>query len=66
VIRSIALDTGTITTVASSASDVSILASNASRKGAAVFNDSTAILYLANANTTSSSLTSSATGRKST
>jgi len=46
--------TGTITSVAGSASDVSILASNASRKGASVFNDSTAILYLALANTTSS------------
>lgn len=46
--------TGTITSVAGSASDGTILASNSSRKGASVFNDSTAILYLALANTTSS------------
>jgi hypothetical protein len=32
--------------VASSASDVTILAANANRYGAAVFNDSTAVLYL--------------------
>lgn len=38
--------TGTETNVASSATDVTILASNTSRKGAAVFNDSTATLYL--------------------
>lgn len=45
-----------ITSVGGSASSVSILASNASRKGAAVYNDSTAVLYLklgATASTTS-------------
>lgn len=46
--------TGTITSVASSATDVTVLASNASRKSAAVYNDSTQILYLALSNTTSS------------
>lgn len=38
--------TGTQSNVASSASSVTILASNANRLGAAVYNDSTAILYL--------------------
>lgn len=38
--------TGTQTSVASSASDVTILASNANRLGAMVYNDSTQILYL--------------------
>lgn len=38
--------TGTQSSVASSATDVTILAANTSRKGAAVYNDSTAILYL--------------------
>jgi hypothetical protein len=38
--------TGTQTIVASSATDVTILASNASRKGAYIYNDSTAVLYL--------------------
>jgi len=38
--------TGTKTSVASSASSVTILASNASRKGAMVYNDSTQVLYL--------------------
>jgi hypothetical protein len=38
--------TGTPTNVASSASDVTILASNASRIGAMIMNDSTAVLYL--------------------
>ena len=46
--------TGTLSSVAASASDTTILASNASRKGATVYNDSSAILYLALANTTSS------------
>lgn len=46
--------TGTITSVASSATDVSVLASNANRKGASVYNDSTQILYLACSNATSS------------
>lgn len=45
---------GTITSVASSATDVTILASNASRKGAYVYNDSTQVLYLALSNVTSS------------
>lgn len=38
--------TGTTTSVAASASDVTILASNASRKGATIFNDSNYTLYL--------------------
>lgn len=38
--------TSTLTNVASSASSVSILASNAARKGAMIFNDSSATLYL--------------------
>lgn len=38
---------GTITSVISSITSVTILASNASRKGMTVYNDSTAILYLA-------------------
>lgn len=47
--------TGTQSSVAGSASDVTILASNANRLGASVENDSTAILYLLLANATSSS-----------
>jgi hypothetical protein len=38
--------TGTQSIVAGSATPVTILAANASRKGAAVFNDSSALLYL--------------------
>lgn len=38
--------TGTLANVASSATSVAVLAANTSRKGASVFNDSTAILYL--------------------
>lgn len=45
---------GAQTSVASSASDVTILASNGGRRGAAVYNDSTAILYLLLATGTSS------------
>lgn len=47
--------TGTMSSVASSASSVTVLASNASRKGASVYNDSTQILYLAVSATTASS-----------
>lgn len=47
--------TGTQSSVASSASDVTILASNANRLGAIVYNDSTQILYLLLAAATSSS-----------
>lgn len=46
--------TGTQTSVASSASDGTILASNAARLGASIYNDSTAILYLLLASGTSS------------
>ena len=46
--------TGSTTSVASSATDVTILALNSTRLGAAVFNDSTAILYLLVAAGTSS------------
>jgi hypothetical protein len=48
--------TGTTTSVASSAANVTLLALNAARKGATVFNDSTKTLYLklgATASTTS-------------
>lgn len=38
--------TGTKTNVASNASSVTILAANSSRKGALIYNDSTAVLYL--------------------
>ncbi len=43
-----------ITSVADSATDILILASNAARKGATVYNDSTEILYLTLDNTTAS------------
>ncbi len=46
--------TGTVTRVASSASSVTLLASNASRKGAAFFNESTQILYVKFGTTASS------------
>lgn len=46
--------TGTQSTVASSASSVTVLASNANRKGATVYNDSTQILYLSLSATTAS------------
>jgi hypothetical protein len=46
--------TGTETNVAASASDVTVLAANASRKGGTVLNDSTAYLYLLTANAVSS------------
>lgn len=52
--RPAANTTGTQSNVASSGSDVTILASNANRLGAAVYNDSTQILYLLLANATSS------------
>ena len=41
-----AVNTGTASSVASSATDVTILAANTARYGASVFNDSSAILYL--------------------
>ena len=47
--------TGTGSQVASSASAVTILAANTSRKGATVFNDSTQVLYLILSNTTPTS-----------
>lgn len=46
--------TGTESNVASSASDVTILAANTSRTGATITNDSTSVLYLLLSNTTSS------------
>lgn len=46
--------TGTFTSVAASATDVTLLASNANRKGCIIYNDSTAILYILLANSTSS------------
>lgn|SRR3990167_2994164 len=47
------LSTATLSNVSSSASSVSLLASNSNRKGSVFFNDSTAILYLAFAATAS-------------
>ncbi len=47
--------TGTVTSVGGSASSVSLLASNANRRGASVFNDSTAYLYLKLGSTASTS-----------
>lgn len=47
--------TGTLTQVASSGTAGTILAANAARKGASVFNDSTAILYLGLSATTPTS-----------
>ena len=38
--------TATLSNVSSSASNVTLLASNAARRGATIFNDSTAILYI--------------------
>ena len=47
--------TGTPTSVAASASSVTLLAANTARKGASVYNDSTAIMFLTlNATTTAS------------
>lgn len=46
--------TGTITSVNDAATSTTILASNANRKGATFFNESTAILYLALSDTTAS------------
>lgn len=57
--------TPTQTSVAGSATSVSLLAANASRKGATVYNDSSAILYLklgATASTTSYTLQMAANG----
>jgi hypothetical protein len=54
MVKQTAPSTGSIASVAGSASDVTVLASNSSRKGATFYNDSTAILYLALANVTSS------------
>jgi hypothetical protein len=46
--------TGAETNVAASATDVTVLAANAARRGATVFNDSTVLLYLLLAAATSS------------
>lgn len=56
-VESVALEgpaTGTQTSVASATSDTTILAANASRQGALIYNDSTAILYVLLAAGTSS------------
>lgn len=45
---------GAITSVSDTNADTTILAANANRKGASIFNDSTALLYLALANVTAS------------
>lgn len=47
--------TGAITSVNDTNVDTAILAANTNRKGATIFNDSTALLYLALANVTASS-----------
>jgi hypothetical protein len=57
--------TATLSNVASSASSVSLLASNSSRKGAMIFNDSTQVLYVklgATASTTSYTVQIAASG----
>lgn len=54
LVTTTAATVGTLSTVASSATSVTVLASNASRKGMAVYNDSTQILYLACSTTTAS------------
>lgn len=48
-------DTATTTNVASSASSVTLLAANTSRRGATIFNDSTAVLYVKFGTTASTS-----------
>ena len=45
-VRPTSAATGTLTNVAATTASVTVLASNAARLGAVVFNDSTAILYL--------------------
>lgn len=47
--------TGTLSQVGSSATAVTVLAANTSRKGATIFNDSTQVLYLGLSNTTPTS-----------
>jgi hypothetical protein len=54
VTSSSAPSTGTLTSIASAATDTLILAANSSRKGAVVYNESTAVLYLLLATGTSS------------
>lgn len=57
--------TATVTTVASSASSVSLLASNLSRKGATITNDSSAVMYIklgATASTSSYTVTLAGAG----
>lgn len=46
--------TGTISSVSGAATSTTLLASNANRKGATIYNDSTAILYVALASVTAS------------
>jgi|ERR1700722_3486725 len=53
-VKSNASSTGTQSIVASSATDVTILASNTNRLGATIYNDSTQILYILLSNATSS------------
>lgn len=53
-LRAVTAGTGTLSSVASSASSVTILASNSSRKRFSVYNDSTQILYLNVAGSTAS------------
>lgn len=45
--------TGTLTSVTASITSVTVLAANANRKGALVFNDSTSVVYLAFASSAS-------------
>ncbi len=57
--KPVAISTPTLSSVASSATNVAILAANANRRGAIIVNDSTSILYLkfgATASTTSYSV----------
>lgn len=54
-----AASTGTLTTVNDTASSTTILAANASRRGATIWNDSTATLYLLLASGTASATNAS-------
>lgn len=54
VTSSTAPATGTLTSVTSATADTTVLASNSARKGALIYNESTAILYLLLATGTSS------------
>jgi hypothetical protein len=56
LVKTVRASTGTQSSVASSAADVTILASNANRLGATILNDSATLLYLLLASGSSSSI----------